>query len=398
MGITIKENQEVAVMEEVTEGTYIAPASGTDYVQVLSDGLEVTPAKEQLDRAIMDGSIGRLTPRQGTSSVSGSVGVELKASGTEGAAPESAPLYKSAMGAERTFVTKTVDDLDSGGTHTASKAYLSDGDGAAFEVGDVVTFKVAGAYHTTPITTVGTAIGDNFIETLVANPSGAYTDTTVITAGATYFTANTGHPSLSVSKYVEGAVLESGSGCRPSSMSLNNFSTGQLADVSFGFEGMSFDRSVTSSPFTPSFDAAFPAVILKACVYMDGTLIDVNDVSVSLENTIAWKTTTCSENGRVAGRVSNRVMSGSFTPYKQDDSVDMFTKFDNSTEFSVFLTAHVPTGVAGEYDQVCSFYLPNCVITELAESDADGLLQNAVSFAATRGSTGSEEECYVTFS
>jgi len=396
MGLTIKQNQELAVIEEVTEGTYLAPASGADYVQALSDGMEMTPSKEQLDRDVMDGNIGMLTPRHGTSSVAGSIGVELKANGTEGAAPESGPLYEAAMGAKRTFVTKTADDGSN--SHTSTVIFVADGDAAVYAVGDIVTVKVTGAYHTSPITSiVNASAGADSITLLVAKTAGTFTDGDVITAGATYLTANTGHPTLSISKYVEGTVLEQAAGCRVSSMSLNNFATGQLADVGFSFEGLTFDRSVTSSPFTPIFDSALPAVILSACVYVDGTLIDVTDVAFSLENTLGFVTPTCSATGRKSSRVSGRTVSGSFTPYKQDNSVANFTRFNDGTEFSLYITAHVPTSTAGEYDQVVSWYLPVCFTTEIGESDADGILQDAISFTATRGSTGSSEEIYVTF-
>lgn len=397
MGLTIRQNQELAIMEEVTEGTYLVPASGADYVQALSDGLEMTPAKELLDRNIMDGNIGMLTPRQGMSSVAGSISVEMKTSGTEGAAPEASPLYRAAMGNSRTFVTKTSDDTDSGTPHTSSRIYLLDGDAAVYNVGDIVTTKRSGAYHTSPITAVSTAGGDNYIDLLVADPAGAYVDGIAITAGYTALTANTGHPTLSISKYVEGAVLEQAAGCRVNSMSLNNFATGQLADVGFAFEGLNFDRSVTASPYTPSFDSAYPAVILSACVYVDGVALDVSDVSISLENSLGFVSPTCSSTGRSSSRVASRTISGSFTPYKQDDSVANFDRWNDSTEFSLFITAHVPTSTAGEYDQIVSWYLPVCFSTEIGESDADGILQDAISFRASRGSDGSSEELYVTF-
>jgi hypothetical protein len=398
MALTIKSKQELAIMIEDTEGVYKAPASGADYVQALEDNLEMTPNKELLDRSIMDGNLGMLTPRQGMSSVAGSIGVEMKTSGTEGGTPESSPLYRAAMGASRSFITKTSDDTDSGTPHTASRIYFLDGDAAVYNVGDIITTKRSGAYHTSPITAVSTSAGDNYIDLLVADPAGAYVDGIAITAGYTVYTANTGHPTLSISKYVEGAVLEQAAGCRVNSMSLNNFATGQLADVGFAFEGLNFDRSVTASPFTPSFDSAYPAVILSACVYLDGTAIDVSDVSISLENSLGFVSPTCSSTGRSSSRVASRTVSGSFTPYKQDDSVANFDRWNDSTEFSLFITAHVPTSTAGEYDQVMGWYLPVCMSTEIGETDADGILQDSISFRATRGSTGSSEEMYIGFS
>ena len=47
------------------------------------------------------------------------------------------------------------------------------------------------------------------------------------------------------------------------------------------------------------------------------------------------------------------------------------------------------------FKDVVAFYLPNCVITEYTESDTDGMLQESISFSATRGEDGSEEEIYI---
>jgi hypothetical protein len=41
--------------------------------------------------------------------------------------------------------------------------------------------------------------------------------------------------------------------------------------------------------------------------------------------------------------------------------------------------------------------MPNCIITDLAEADSDGLLQDAISFSANRGASGSIPEIYVAF-
>ena len=85
MAISVKDNTSYAVEIEVTEGTYVAPTAATSYVQTLSDGAELTPAKESLERNIFTGSIGKVTPRTGLRSVSGSMPVEMRASETEGA-------------------------------------------------------------------------------------------------------------------------------------------------------------------------------------------------------------------------------------------------------------------------------------------------------------------------
>jgi hypothetical protein len=397
MAIAVKNNTVYAVEIETTEGEYLAPQADTSYVQVLADGAELTPAKELVERNIFNGSIGKSTPRTGTKSVTGSMPVEMRAAFTEGAAPEYDKLLRSALGSRRQASTTTVNDGDSGGTHTTTRAYLPNAAANKYSVGDSVTIKRAGAYHTSPVTAVSHTSGDVYIDILLPMAS-AFVDGDVIAALTTYTVANSGHPSLSISKYLEEAILEQATGCRVSSLALENFTTGQLASFNFGFEGLSFDRSITAQPHTPNFSDALPPIILNACVYQDGVDLQINSFDFSLENTLGFATSTCSSNGRISGRASERVISGTFNPYKYDDSIDQFTKFVANTEFSLFGSAHVPTSTAGEYNQVVAFYMPACIATELSESDQDGLLQEEVSFSASRGQSGESDELYITFS
>lgn len=398
MAIAVKNNTVYAVEVESTEGTYVAPtAADSSYVQVLSDGAELTPAKETLERNIFNGSIGMSTPRVGQRTVTGAMPVEMRAADTEGAAPEADALFRSALGSRRQVTATTIDATDSGGTHTTTRAYLADADGSKYSVGDTVTVKVSGDYHTSPIVAVSSAAGDSYVDFLVAADS-AFSDSDEIAAVTTYVTADSGHPSLSISKYIEAAVLEQATGCRVTSLALENFTTGQLASFNFGFEGLDFDRSITAQPHTPDYDDTLPPIILSACVYQDGTQIQVNEVSFTVENTLGFATSTCSENGRISGRVTERSVSGTMNPYKTDDSIADFTKFKNNTEFSLFGSAHIPSSTAGQFDNTVAFYMPKCIITELGETDQDGLLQETVAFSASRGADASTEEIYISFS
>lgn len=397
MAIAVRDNTVYAVEIEDTENVYKAPQSATSYVQTLADGAEMSPAKELLERNIFNGSIGKTTPRTGIRTVTGALPVEMRAAATEGQAPEYDALLRSALGSRRQVTATTIDNTDSGGTHTTTRAYLPDADASKYNVGDIVTVKVAGAYHTSPVVAVSNTAGNVYVDLLVAADS-AFSNGDAIAAVSTYVTANSGHPTLSISKYVEAAVLEQATGCRVSSMALENFTTGQLASFNFGFEGMDFDRSITAQPHTPAYSSAEPPIILEACVYQDGVKIQINELAFSVENSLGFATSTCSSNGRISGRVVERTVTGSLNPYKTDDSIAQFSKFKNNTEFSIFGTAKIPTSVAGEYEQVVSFYLPSCIITEIGESDQDGLLQEDLSFSAGRGSDASKEEIYVSFS
>lgn len=393
MALTVKQNTAIAIEEEVTEGTYVTPAGATSFLQTLADGTEMTPSKELLERNIFNGSLGATSPRTGTRTVSGSVPVECRAFSTAGGAPEYNSLVKSAFGGRRQAATTTTTKASG---NTASNLKIEDADISKFNVGDIIMVKQSGAYHVSPITAKVTTGGSASITMLVAHPSGDCTDSVVIEKFTTYTVANSGHPSLSISKYVDSAVRETATGARVTSMALENFSTGQIPTLNFGFDGLDFDRSLTAPDYTPSYDSALPPIVLDARLYMDGTSIEVNEVAFSLENTLGFATSISAANGRTSGRATKRAITGSFNPYKQDNSIANYTKFKNNTAFSLFAYAMVPTTNAGEFGQVVAFYMPNCLITELGEADQDGLLQETISFTASRGSAGTTDEIYFT--
>lgn len=396
MAIAVKDNTSWAVEIEDTEGTYKAPTAATSYVQTLKDGTELTPAQELLQREIFTGSIGKTQSRLGTKSVSGALPVELRSGDVEGDAPEADALYTAAMGGKKTRASVT-----SATGHTTTVLQIEDADISEFSQYDIILVKEALAYECTWVSAVDTTPGLANI-TLGQALASAPADNVEIAAVTQYTTANAGHPSLSVSKYIENAKLEQAAGCRVTSMAMENFTTGQIPSMNFGFEGLSFDRSLTANPFTPNYDDALPPITLRACVYQDGNQIQVNSLTASLENTLGFVTSTCSANGRISSRVTERAITGSFNPYKSDDELVQFNKFKCNETYTLFAYAFNPRLDAnceftGEFDNVTAILLTNCITTELGESDQDGLLVNDVTFEATRGATGTDEEMKIAF-
>jgi len=397
MAIAVKDNTSFAVEIEVTEGTYVAPASADSYVQVLKDGSEMTRSQELLQREIFTGSIGKTQSRLGTRSVSGAMPVELRAGELEGDAPEADKLYTSALGGKKTRASVTTKEGNS-----ATVLEIEDADISGFSVYDIIVVKEAVAFEVTWVSAVDTSIGAANI-TLGKALANAPADNVEIAAVTQYSTANSGHPSLSISKYIEAVKLEQAVGCKVTSMSLENFTTGQIPNVNFGFEGLTFDSSLTASPFAPSYDNTLPPIALRACLSQEGVNVQVNAFTLSVENTLGFVTSTCSENGRISSRVTERSLSGSFTPYKNADDLVQFDKFKCNVPYNLFVYAFNPEldmncEFTGEFSNVVAILLPNCITTELGESDKDGLLVEDISFEATRGPTGSEEEMKIAFS
>lgn len=384
MGYSIKNNLKFAVMKEVTEGVYVAPASGADFIQVLQDGAEMTPSREVLERNVLGTGLARVAPRAGLKSVSGSIPVEMKSGSTEGAVPEWGVILESLMGAKRNSAAITT-----GTGHTTSVINVSST--ANLKVGDVVTIEQSGAYHSSPIA----SLVANTSITLLVPMTDAPDDNVVISAFQTYTMAESGHPTLSVSKYVENAILEKAMGCRATSMSLDNFTTAQIASLAFGYEGLDFDRLESAPAFTPSFDTSETPTIINACIYQNGTEIYFNELSLSIENTIGFIQNTC--DGKTGSRITARSVSGSMNPFKQNDNIDNYNNFNQNLPFSLYVTAKNPTAVEGEYHQSVSFYLPYCKITELGEGDNDGVLVDQISFSANT-ENGTLGEVYITVS
>ncbi len=389
MGFAIKNNNKVAIKAEVTEGTFTAPTVGSDFIQLPVDGFSMESSKEIIERDLLGQGLTATKNRTGMWSVSGSAKVEMKANGTEGEEPEFGLLMESALGEKRSSATVTSSDAD-GGTYSTSVICIDSADESSFAVGDMITIKIAGGFHTSPILSVES----NEIELLVAAPL-AFIDGLEIMAFTTYKPAESGHKSVSFSKYIEDAILEQAAGCRIKSLSLEEFSTGKLAFFNFGFEGLSTDRTVSANAITPEYDTALPPIILEACVYQDGVKIAVNDVSFSVENSLGFITSTCEKQGKLSSRVTKRTIKGSLNPYKSDSDVNNWDKFKNDESFSIYFSAKVPTGITGEYKDVVAVYMPICTSTSLGEADQDGVLQETIEFSV---SGISNDEIFISFS
>lgn len=394
MGIIARNTTKVAVEIETTEGTYVAPTGATSFVQTLADGFELTPSKELLERNIFAGSLGKPVPRTGTRSVTGSIPCEARANSTAGSAPEVNALLMSAMGTRRQ-ITTTVTTKASGNTDDTLQ--IEDADISKFAVGDIILVKESGEYHVSPITAVDSTGGAANITLLVALPSGNFSNSVVIEKSTIYSLAESGHKSLSITKYLGDAIRETAFGCKVNSMALSSFATGQLPQFDFGFEGLNFANSLTAPAYTPSYDTSLPPIVLSAGAYIDGSLITVNEVSFSLENTLGFATSISEANGKSSSRFTGRSVTGSLNPYKDDGSIANFEKFRDNTQFSLFGYAMNPTASAGEFGQIIAFYMPACLITEYTEADADGLAQEQIAFTASRGTAGTTNELYLAF-
>ena len=243
MAFTIKNNEKIAVSRETVQGVYAVPTA-SDFVLPLADGIELNPAKELLDRDILTPNIGLILPRTGIRSVSGSIGLEARASETEGAVPEQGLLTEAALGAVKTVAEITLPTqafADQATTFT-----FTSGDNLAKD--DIIMIKFPGAFHFTPLTAVSGTMATMLVPIEGVKTSASY----LVAAHTNYIAANAGHPTFSVTKEVESDLVEEGLGCRVASMALENFTTGQLPTQAYGVDGLTFEWTTGGSDFIQS--------------------------------------------------------------------------------------------------------------------------------------------------
>lgn len=380
MGIgLIKGKSALFLKEEVTEGVYVAPTSAADAVEVLEDGLEFGTSREVIERNTLSATVESEAPRLGIKTVTGTIPTEMKASSTEGNAPPTDLLWQSLLGGKR---QNTAAITARAGVNTSTVILIEDADIADLSVGDVVLVKRAGMYEVRPIASKTSGAGTATITLAIPLMNGAPPSGVVLSKFTTYY-PDDNWPTISSSLYNGGEIEDKDYGLRCLTGSVENWSTGQVPNLSFGVEGIESDRTVTATPFVPNFASdALPPVLLDACAYLGQIEIDYNEFSLSIENTKADIPTACQASGKAGTRITQLAISGSINPYMEDDDVVRWDDFEANNSTSLFVFARNPNGVAGEGKEWICIWMPKIKITELATGDQDGVLTDAISFQA----------------
>jgi hypothetical protein len=381
IGIVTNESS-LALKVEVTEGTYVAPAAGTDYIEVLSDGLELNKTREELERNILSSTVEAEASRVGIADVQGSIGVELKASATQGSAPQSMDvLLRSLLGGKRQITSEQTSDNT---THTSTTIFFADT--SDFAVGDIVLVKEAGAYECRPISaiTANTSITFPF-----ALDNGAPANSVVVAKTTTYYHDTANAITFSAEHNLgTGAIKQKAAGLRAASGSIENWTVGQLPTMSFAVQGLSLVREDANAAFSPNFaaDGDVP-VALSACAWLGGEKLQYTELSLSIENTISYIQSACSPDGRISSRITEQVVTASINPYMDNsDLTNTWDKFNDNDDVSLFFYAYNPTSTDGEFSEVVAGWLPQCKITASPVADVDGIVAEAIELKAFRNS------------
>lgn len=380
----------LGLAQEVTEGTYVAP---TAYIQPL-EGFSTTATKEELEREVITAAIGNQVPRTGIESATASLPLEWKANGVEGDAPEADILYETALGNKRQVTTNITTKVAG---HTTTTLPIEDADIGDLAVGDIIVILESGDYTAHFITARDDTGGSAFITYSPAR-SGAPSASVQISQSTTYYPANSGHPSFSLTTFYGDEIEERTIGGKVTSMALENFTTGQVPSMNFSVQGMSFVRQDGSSAGA-SYTTGLPPVILGACVYQDGSSLELNEFTMTLENEITQLRNTCATSGVTAQRVTSRNVSFTMNPYMDDTTLAQFTLFDDQTLYSLIVLAYTPDdGTNGiTLGSVCGIYLPACLTTSSPISDVDNILVDQIEGRATAGTSGTDDDIYLGF-
>lgn len=226
--ITLR-SQTLAAPLEVTEGTPVAPASGSDFIDLQSD-VTFAPNRETLASASLTGSIGQAKPITGIETPTMSFSKYLTHSGVEGQEPQYGTILEALFGDKNVYVASEATVASA----TVSTITVGGGEGANFANGYAVLIKDSiNGYKIRQIIDV---TGD--VLTLNFNlPAGQAPGAGVkLGIPITYLPANSGHPTLTLWNYLSGGATQMMTGSRPTNWALTA-DAGQLINGNFTFEG-----------------------------------------------------------------------------------------------------------------------------------------------------------------
>ena len=382
----------VGIKKEAVESVYEETTAATDYIEV-KEGFVPDYSKEELEAEILTGTREKSDSRNGLESVALSLGVELKASETEGEFPQAlSDLFEGLLGQERQVAVASTTSTG----HTANTIELALGDGALYSVGDSLVAKIAGDYHSFSIESI---TGDQL--TVMPSYSAAFPDSMVISKSATSYIGDN-PPSLSAEvNYGNGNVKDKVAGLRVGSATIG-IEAGQFPVMDFALTGSSLTRHDEAPNFNGDFSSlGEQPVAINACMYIkyaDGfeEELSYSSANLNLENEISDKLDACSESGKLAPIVGQITISGDVNPYMLDNSeaqvLRRYNTFENGEAVSIFMRMQNPNQTSGETKEHVLIYMPKVKFTQIPAGNNNGIMVDQISFRALK--TDNENESF----
>lgn len=222
----------LAIKEETTEGTPVAPSSTGDYV-ALQDDFSMSPSFDTIENAELRDSIGAAKPINGLENPEASFSHYLRHSGIEGEAPNYALLLKSALGTET--VNSTEDDTVNGSSTT--NLVVNTGEGADYPRGRALLIKDStNGYRIRAVHT--DAVSDSIpLSFMLPNAPASGIN---LGKSVDYAPVNTGHKSLSLWHFVgNSGAIQMMAGAKVSEMAIS-IAAGDLINASYSFSGAGY--------------------------------------------------------------------------------------------------------------------------------------------------------------
>lgn len=373
IGVVTNESS-LALKKEVTEGTVVPPAAGTDYIEVLADSLEINKTREELSRDTLSSTTEQEASRIGIPEIAGSLGVEFRASATEGSYPQALEvLTESLMGGKRTAATED--------TTTGASSTVLTFTSHPFLVGDCVLVKESGAFEVRPVS----AITSTTITFPFALDNGAPSDGVTVAATSTFYSNTATSSTFSAEHNVGNEIKQTVGGLRSQSMSLENWTAGTIPTATFNMAGLTLERSDAAGAYSPDFTAdALPPVALEACLWVSGVKTSYTELGLSIENEVSFMKDACEPDGKLGSRVTSQTTSFTASLYADDTTLTSWDAFNANDDTSIFFYAFNPSSTAGEFSEAVAVWLPQGKITELPFADIDGIVSDALAVKCHR--------------
>lgn len=223
----------MAVIEEVTEGTLLAPTAGTDFIP-LQPGFDFAPNIGTLTNEEIRGSIGQSPSIQGLEAPTATFNEYLKHSGVEGQEPNYGLVIESAFGSVSANGTERVTAAASTVSLLKLTAGGADFDNPTTALGKAVLVKDGtNGYSIRP---VDSRSGNDL--TLGFDLPAAPAAGLGVGKCVNYLPLDTGHPTVSAWLYrANGGAVEAIAGARTTEMTMD-MSVGELINLSFKLDGV----------------------------------------------------------------------------------------------------------------------------------------------------------------
>lgn len=224
----------MAIVEESTEATPVAPSSASEDYIALQDGFSMEPSFAELENDELTGSIGQAKSVLGFEEPSASISHYMKANG-EGVEPNFGLLFESVLGAKDVEATEydTIAGSTAGDASTRAVVKVDAGEGVNFRRGQGVYIKSTG-----DIRCVQSVSTDDL--SLNFNVANAPASGVNLGKNVGYYPAEEGHPTFTSWLYrADGGATEMMAGSRVTGASIE-MSAGEFINCSFDIEGVGY--------------------------------------------------------------------------------------------------------------------------------------------------------------